>query len=238
MPSERTITADEARALLAGLSTPWRVAGRPGGIHRGAVVDDCGEVIAECYCTAAEGHGAQVAAAVAVLPQVVDALERAEAARDQLQETINLLYADREALWRVIKEACAVLGVTDDDEKDWPKLVREAEALKSERDRLDLMLRCELGDETAAPGYAEALAAYESDPDEDEFCPPWFFDGDWHHADSGLDLHRFIDVDCGVFWSTFTTDPDTDAWEPSGPKYRSALEAMEAINAAEVSDAG
>lgn len=112
-----------------------------------------------------------------------------------------------------------------------PDLAWTVEQLTAERDRLDLMHRCELGDETAAPGYAEALAAYESDPDEDEFCPPWFFDGDWHHADSGLDLHRFIDVDCGVFWSTFTTDPDTGAWEPCGPKYRSALDAMEAIGA-------
>lgn len=156
-------------------------------------------------------------------------VEQLTAERDQLQETINLLYADREALWRVVKEACATLRVTDDDEKDWPKLDQAVEALKAQRDRLDLMLRCELGDETASPGYAEALAAYEGDPE--EFCPPWFFDGDWHHADSGIDLHRFLDVDCGAFWSAFTTDPDYGVLEPRGPKYRTALEAMEAIGA-------
>lgn len=88
------ITAAEARALLAGLSTPWRAVERTGGIHRGAVVDSGGEVIAECYCTAYDGHGSQVAAAVAALPQVAAALEHAEAERARLARVLAVERGD------------------------------------------------------------------------------------------------------------------------------------------------
>ena len=46
-----------------------------------------------------------------------------------LNDTIALLYADREALWRAVREASAILRVTDDSEDDWPKLPHFAAAL-------------------------------------------------------------------------------------------------------------
>ncbi len=50
--------------------------------------------------------------------------------------TIALLRADNEALWRVVKDACAYLRVTDDDENDWPKLAAYADAIVKERNEL------------------------------------------------------------------------------------------------------
>ena len=54
--------------------------------------------------------------------------------------TIALLRADNEALWRVVKDACAYLRVTDDDENDWPKLPAYADAIVRERDELRAQL--------------------------------------------------------------------------------------------------
>ena len=48
--------------------------------------------------------------------------------------TVRLLEGDRDALWRVVKDACGWLRVTDDDEKDWPKLPAYAKRIIEERD--------------------------------------------------------------------------------------------------------
>lgn len=57
-----------------------------------------------------------------------------------LEESSALLYADREALWKVVRDSCAVLRVTDDDEADWPKLPGAVLQLTEERDALRAQL--------------------------------------------------------------------------------------------------
>lgn len=57
-----------------------------------------------------------------------------------MEESCALLYADREALWKVVRDSCAVLRVTDDDEADWPKLPGAVLQLTDERDALRAQL--------------------------------------------------------------------------------------------------
>ena len=84
-------------------------------------------------------------------------LSRAESA----DHAINGYVADREALWRVVKESCAVLRVTDDDENDWPKLTRTVELLTAERDEARKerdALRADRGRWSTVGGNAAAQA--------------------------------------------------------------------------------
>lgn len=46
-----------------------------------------------------------------------------------VEDTVALLQADVNALWRVVKECCELLRVTEDDENDWPKLPVYVQAL-------------------------------------------------------------------------------------------------------------
>lgn len=48
--------------------------------------------------------------------------------------TVALLRADNAALWTAVRDACAVLRVTDDSEDDWPKLPSAAAQLVEDRD--------------------------------------------------------------------------------------------------------
>lgn len=105
----------------------------------------CGDVVAERAAAIAERDNAVMSAAVG---EAVVAALHGEEVSDFMQSfgpvmeaqtighTARLLQADRDALWRAIKDACGWLRVTDDAEEDWPKLPEYAKQIVSERDAL------------------------------------------------------------------------------------------------------